>query len=131
MSTRDIQLERRAGQRFDFHVRVSVRIAGCEKEGTGFTQNLSAKGILFQTDFQLAVGDAVEIIVVMPSEITLGENMRVRCRGKVLRVTPSGVGAQSLAGVQIEGYEYLPDTEAAAGVRDSLLQESVFEETAL
>jgi hypothetical protein len=59
----------------------------------------------------------------MPSEITLGENMRVRCRGHVLRVvkpaqaspdsTPSAEAKIGVA-VRLEGYEYLSEmTEAS------------------
>ena len=48
---------------------------------------------------------------MMPAEITLTENMRVRCRGRVTRVLP----AQSKFGVAVhlEGYEYLSETESA------------------
>jgi hypothetical protein len=64
----------------------------------------------------------------MPSEITLGESMPVRCRGRILRVvrptSPSGPESarveakpcqskpsESKIGVAVrfEGYEYLPE----------------------
>jgi hypothetical protein len=113
MNTEQVQLERRAAQRFDLNLPVSVRLAGGEREGCGFTQNLSAKGALFHTDLPIADATAVEITLVMPSDITLAENMRVRCRGKVLRVLSSAVGTGSVVAVQFEGYEFLP--EAAGG----------------
>ena len=113
MSTEQVQLERRAAQRFEFHLPVSVRLAGRGREGCGFTQNLSARGALFHTDLPMAEADAMELTLVMPSEITLAENMRVRCRGKVLRVISSAVGAGSVVAVQLEGYEFLP--EAVSG----------------
>jgi hypothetical protein len=61
----------------------------------------------------------------MPSEITLGENMRVRCRGQVLRIAkPADKGwkpaadtgnksAETKIGVAVclKGYEYLPEAE--------------------
>jgi hypothetical protein len=64
----------------------------------------------------------------MPSEITLGENMRVRCRGSVLRIVkPAETGwkpalitevseaksAETKIGVAVclKGYDYLPETE--------------------
>jgi hypothetical protein len=34
----------------------------------------------------LSEGAEIELTLEMPSEITLGENMRVRCRGSVLRI---------------------------------------------
>jgi PilZ domain len=117
MSTDQVHLERRASQRFEFQLPVGVRLAGTEREGCGFTQDLSGRGAFFYTDFQVAEGDAVELTFVMPAEITLTENMRVRCRGRVTRVLP----AQSKFGVAvvIEGYEYLSESAGAAKVSTS------------
>ncbi len=56
----------------------------------------------------------MEITLVMPSMITLAENMRVRCGGKVLRVLSSAQGRGSVVAVQVEKYEYLPETEVAS-----------------
>jgi hypothetical protein len=48
----------------------------------------------------------------MPSEITLGEKMRVRCKGRVLRVTQSDGKTKSAIAVHFESYEYLATQEA-------------------
>jgi hypothetical protein len=120
MTTSQVQLERRSTQRFDFHLPVSVRLSGNpEREGSGFTQDLSARGALFYTDFPLSKGDAVELTLVMPSEITLAENMRVRCRGRVVRICPPGVASKCAVAVQLEGYEFLPETKSPAVERFS------------
>jgi hypothetical protein len=125
MSTDQVQLERRAAQRFDFQLPISVRLAGSEREGCGSTQNLCARGALFHTDLGLSAGDAVQLTLVMPSEITLAENMRVRCRGKVLRVLSSAVDSGSVVAVHLEGYEFLPeaDSGSSAFARISALHE--------
>lgn len=117
MSTDPIHLERRASQRFDFQLPVGVRLAGTEREGCGFIQDLSGRGVFFYTDFQVTEGDSVELTFMMPAEITLTENMRVRCRGRVTRVLP----AESKFGVAVhlERYEYLSPTESAAQVSAS------------
>ncbi|HYM08271.1 MAG TPA: PilZ domain-containing protein [Terriglobales bacterium] len=117
MSTDQVHLERRASQRFDFQLPVAVRLAGTDREGCGFTQDLSGRGAFFYTDFRVAEGDAVELTLMMPAEITLTENMRVRCRGRVVRVLP----AESKFGVAVhlEGYEYLSAAETAAQVSAS------------
>ena len=114
MSCEQVQLERRATQRFDVHLPVSVRLAGSDREGSGFTQNLCARGALFHTDLPLSEADAIELTLVMPSEITLAENMRVRCRGKVLRVLSSAVGNRSVVAVQLAGHEFLPETDGGS-----------------
>jgi PilZ domain-containing protein len=110
MTTPDC-LERRCGQRFDLHVPVSIKLAGSQHESSGFTQDLSARGAFFFTDFPLAQGEAVEITLVMPSEITLGESMRVRCQGTVLRVVQPSVGTQLGVAVHFSGYDYLSKSE--------------------
>ena len=116
MSTDQVRLERRAAQRFELHLPVSVRHPQTACEGCGSTQNLSARGALFHTDLQMAEADPMEITLVMPSLITLADSMRVRCRGKVLRVLSSGQGRGSVVAVQVEKYEYLQETTAASSV---------------
>jgi hypothetical protein len=127
----EVQLERRAAQRFEFHLPVSVRLSGSDREGCGFTQNLSARGALFHTDLPMAEADAMELTLVMPAEITLAENMRVRCRGKVLRAS-SAVGTGAVVAVQLEGYEFLPEAEGGSltFTRISALHEHPHEEEA-
>jgi len=106
MTTPDC-LERRCGQRFDLHVPVSIRLSGSQHEATGFTQDLSSRGSFFFTDFPLAVEEAVEVTLLMPSEITLGDSMPVRCQGTVLRVVQPSVGTKLGVAVHFTGYEYL------------------------
>ncbi|MGC2193573.1 MAG: PilZ domain-containing protein [Terriglobales bacterium] len=119
MTTNPDRLERRCGQRFDVHVPVSVRLSGSQHESSGFTQDLSARGTFFYTDFPLAPGEAIEVTLVMPSAITLGESMRVRCQGTVLRVVQPSVGTSLGVAVHFAGYEYLTDPAPAAETSDT------------
>jgi hypothetical protein len=67
----------------------------------------------------------VEIVFMMPSEITLAEAMRVRCRGKVVRVIrPVGSTACGVA-VRIEGYEFLPEPESLTNRSEYLVAATV------
>jgi hypothetical protein len=116
MNTDPIHHERRAAQRFEFHLPVSLHLSGTDREGSGFTQDLSARGAFLYTDFAVTVGDAIELTLVMPSEVTLAENMRVRCRGHVLRVSPAASGAKCGVAVHLEGYEFLPEGKSATEV---------------
>ena len=111
MDTVQGQLERRAAQRFDFQLPVSVQVAESNHKGKGFTQNLSASGALVCTDLPLSEADTIELTLIMPSEITLAENMPVRCRGRVLRVHSSGRDAKYATAVHLEKYEFLPEAE--------------------
>jgi len=128
MSTTPVHCERRAAQRFDFHLPVLIGIAGGQSEGHGFTQDLSGRGILLYTDFAVAEGDQLELTLRMPSEITLGESMRVRCRGRVTRVSALQTGGKSAVAVYLQKYEYLPENEVAAA-RDYGRVSSLHEDT--
>jgi len=122
VNTTQIHVERRAAQRFEFHLPVSIRVAGRDGEAHGFTRDLSARGAFFYTESALTEGDSVELTVTMPSEITLAENMRVRCQGKVTRSLT--VEGKFGAAVHIEKYEFLPgsaDEQPAAFERISAL----------
>jgi hypothetical protein len=109
-----VRIERRSTQRFGFNLRVRVRVPGRGHEAYGVTQNLSARGAFFYTDSALSVGDPIELTLVMPSEITLTDKMPVRCRGRVMRVAPPAGGNAYGIAVHLEGYEFLPEAEAAA-----------------
>ena len=123
MTTPPVRVERRAGQRFPYLLPISLRQVSPGIEGFGVTQDLSSRGVFFFTDVPLLEGAEIEITLRMPSEITLGENMRVRCRGHVLRVVkPAQASPDSTASaeakigvaVRLEGYEYLSEmTEAS------------------
>jgi hypothetical protein len=123
MSTEQVSFERRATQRFDFQIPVTIRLADEQTESSGFTQDLSARGALLYTDLAVSEGDAVELTLSMPSEITLTENMRVRCRGKVMRVCTDLTGTKFGVAVHLEGYEYLSEPDTAAVTRDAIVRD--------
>jgi hypothetical protein len=131
MNNPPVGVERRIGQRFAFNLPVSLRDVATAAEGLGFTQDLSSRGAFLFTDMALNEDAEVELTLRMPSEITLGENMRVRCRGRVLRIVkptdnnwkpasseseakPTETkSAETKIGVAVclKRYEYLPETE--------------------
>jgi len=127
MTNPPVSVERRVGQRFAFNLPVSLRDVTTAVEGLGFTQDLSSRGAFLFTDMALHEGDEIELTLKMPSEITLGENMRVRCRGRVLRILKAAdhqwrpaltvetetKSAETKIGLAVclNGYEYLPETE--------------------
>jgi len=86
MTAPPVRVERRVGQRFPFLLPVSFHDVASGTDGLGFTQDLSSRGVFFFTDTPLREAAEIELTLNMPSEITLGESMRVRCRGHVLRV---------------------------------------------
>jgi hypothetical protein len=140
MTTSPIQVERRAGQRFPYLLPLALRQISPALEGVGFTQDVSSRGVFFFSDAAVQEGSEIEITIRMPAEITLGESMPVRCRGRVLRVVKPAVMAHETGSavqhsetqhcetkigvaVRFEGYEYLsePSELAAAHARLSAL----------
>ena len=116
MNNDQIRLERRSTQRFDFQLPVTIRRVDGDREGYGFTQNLSARGVFLYSDFPVCDGEAIELTLTMPGEILLAESARVRCHGKVVRVVPTAGSSASGIVVQLEGYEFLPTAESVAEV---------------
>jgi len=127
MTTPPVRVERRSGQRFPYVLSISFRQDADSVEGVAFTQDLSSRGVFFVTDAPLTEGAAIELTLRMPSEITLGESMPVRCRGKILRIMRPASSVESVlasahaetkigVAVRLECYEYLPETRNAADV---------------
>jgi hypothetical protein len=126
MTTPPVGIERRVGQRFPYLLPLSLRQTETSIEGVGFTQDLSSRGVFFFTNAALTEGSEIELTLRMPSEITLGESMPVRCRGRILRTIrptatsiPDALGAAPAdtkigVAVRIEGYEYLPESSESA-----------------
>ena len=119
MTTPPLRVERRVGQRFPYLLATSFRQTKDGIEGVGFTQDLSSRGVFFLTDAPLTEGSEIELTLRMPSEITLGQSMPVRCKGHILRIVhPNGTSPVPASGaphakigvaVRLECYEYLPE----------------------
>ncbi|MBV9623697.1 MAG: PilZ domain-containing protein [Acidobacteria bacterium] len=106
-SAEPMRVERRGGHRFtEYQVPVLLRTTN-DLRGAGFTLDLSCRGALLRTDFPLTTGQIIEMRLVMPSEITLTEDMNVCCRARVLRLE-NDRGDRPAVAVKIEHYEFLP-----------------------
>ena len=110
-------VERRGAQRFEVHLPLAICFEG--RTVPGFTQALSGRGVFFYAETALPEGAVVELTFTMPAEITLTENMPVRCRGRVLPASVpqaghSQPGQRNGIAVQFDSYEYLPPNEPIA-----------------
>jgi len=133
MNSSPVRVERRAGQRFPYLLPVSFSQVSSTAplDGLGFTQDLSSRGVFFVTEASLSEGSEIELTLRMPSEITLGESMPVRCRGRILRIVrPGSAGSEAKIGVavRLESYEYLPDPASPSAARLSALHSQRDEE---
>ena len=91
--------EKRATRRFAMRLPVAVTYSdNGSQEKTAQTRDVSARGICFYVDSAIAPGSIIEFTLTLPPEITLTESIRVRCKGKVVRVD-DGDGKVAVAAV--------------------------------
>jgi hypothetical protein len=105
------QAEKRATRRFALRLPVSIGHNGDSASPTSAqTRDVSARGICFCLEAPLAPGSDVEFTLTLPPEITLTESIRVRCKGKVVRVEPELADAKVPVAAVIDEYEFLSES---------------------
>jgi len=105
------QQEKRGTRRFSLRLPVSVNYTGNEsQEKTAQTRDVSARGICFYIDGSIAAGSPIEFTLILPPEITLTESIRVRCKGKVVRVDEKPPESKVAVAAVIDEYEFLSGT---------------------
>src|SRR6202030_4612877 len=95
---------RRATRRFTLRLPVSVRYGENEQEHEAQTRDVSARGICFFVDSAIQAGSPIDFTLTLPPEITLTESIRVRCKGRVVRVE-GGTASKIAVAALIEQYE--------------------------
>ena len=101
--------DKRSTRRFPLRLPLSVRYGEGEPEHEAQTRDVSARGICFFVESGIQAGSPIDFTLTLPPEITLTESIRVRCKGRVVRVE-GGVppGKMAVAAV-IEEYEFLTE----------------------
>ena len=102
------QAEKRATRRFALRLPVSVNQNGSTAMSAQ-TRDVSARGICFYLEAPLASGSEIEFTLTLPPEITLTESIRVRCKGKVVRVEPGMADTKVPVAAVIDEYEFLAE----------------------
>jgi PilZ domain-containing protein len=104
------QDNKRATRRFALRLPVSVTYAQDGKqEKSAQTRDVSARGICFYVDAAIAAGSEIEFTLTLPPEITLTESIRVRCKGKVVRVEDTSPEGKIAVAAVIDEYEFLSE----------------------
>jgi hypothetical protein len=100
--------EQRSVPRVPVQVQVSIR-SGKSESSTGLTRDLSRNGIFFYTDSQIHEGSNLEMVLMLPPELTQGEKSWVCCQASVVRVeAASGTGQMGVA-ASIRNIATLPE----------------------
>jgi len=106
----ETEQEKRATRRFALRLPVSVTYSeNGSQEKTAQTRDVSARGICFYLDSAITAGSAIEFTLTLPPEITLTESIRVRCKGKVVRVDNNGPANKVAVAAVIDEYEFLSE----------------------
>lgn len=100
--------EQRGTRRIALTLPVAVRFEDTPApEMAAHTKDVSARGIYFYIDSHIQPGARLEFTLTLPREITLTEEIRVRCVGRVVRVESPTPGKVGIAAA-IDEYEFLP-----------------------
>ncbi len=104
----DIKVDRRSRKRIVAELPVRVRSAAVAAEVSAQTRDVSTNGVFLYTQSRLEAGCDVELILILPPELTSGEKCWVCCHARVLRVEP-GAGRAFGVAAQIQRIEVLPE----------------------
>ncbi len=102
--------DKRATRRFALRLPVAVRYGEDGNEHSAQTRDVSARGICFYVDSGIQAGSPIDFTLTLPPEITLTESIRVRCKGRVVRVESGGTNSKMAVAAVIDEYEFLADT---------------------
>jgi hypothetical protein len=104
----DSPSERRSRPRVTAHLPVSItQKGGVTTEGV--TRDLSNGGIFLYSDSAFDIGTELDLVVVLPPEITFGEKRWVCCQARVLRVEDRQPGGRVGVAASIQRFEVLPE----------------------
>jgi hypothetical protein len=101
--------ERRAGSRISTSVPARVRTAQ-GTDHTAQTRDVSANGIFLYTKSRMEKGTEVELVLILPPELTSGERCWVCCQATIVRVEENG--SEFGVAAQIQRMDILPELTA-------------------
>jgi PilZ domain len=104
----DPKSERRSRQRVPVRLGVSIRSPQGEP-ATGYTRDLSTSGIFLYADSEILVGSELEMVLMLPAQLTQGEKRWVCCQASVVRVEPGGEDGRFGVAASIRSIAALPE----------------------
>jgi hypothetical protein len=98
--------DRRAGTRIAARVPTRVRTANGADQAAQ-TRDVSANGIFLYTQSRMEQGSDVELVLILPPELTSGEKCWVCCQATIVRVEEDG--PEFGVAAQIRRMDILPE----------------------
>ncbi|MGH9649309.1 MAG: PilZ domain-containing protein [Terriglobales bacterium] len=100
------QPEHRIARRFPMRLPVAVRVSnGGLHEEVCITRDVSSRGIFFYSDTPLLRGADIEYVLTLPREMLMMDPVRIRYRGKVVRVEADSASQYGVAAT-VHRFEY-------------------------
>ena len=103
----DTPSERRSSPRVPVRTPVTIKPSNGGTKLTGFTRDLSQNGVFFYADSEIAEGTQLEMVLILPEELTAGEKKWVCCQASVVRVQ-AGDGKSVGLAASIDRMDVLP-----------------------
>lgn len=98
--------ERRSGRRIPARVPTRVRTAEGHDQ-TAQTRDVSANGVFLYSKSRMEKGSDVELVLILPPELTSGEKCWVCCQATIVRVEEDG--SEFGVAAQIKRMDILPE----------------------
>ena len=105
------KIDRRSGERVVATLPVRVRGNGANTESSAQTRDVSSNGIFLYTESRMVEGSDVELVLILPPELTSGEKCWVCCHARILRVE-QGPGKDFGVAAEIRRMDILPEIPA-------------------
>lgn len=100
--------EKRSHQRIPVSLPVSIKsTSGMQDKAQ--TRDLSSAGVFFYTNSKFAEGTDLEMVLVLPSDLTFGERRWVCCQASVVRVENSPELGNFGVAARIDRFQILPE----------------------
>jgi PilZ domain-containing protein len=100
--------DRRSRKRLAARVPVRVRSAAGNVELKAQTRDVSSNGVFLYTESRMTEGSDVELVLILPPELTSGQKCWVCCHARVLRVE-QGPGTDFGVAAEIRRMDVLPE----------------------
>jgi len=100
--------DRRSSPRIPVRTPVTIKTKNGGTKHTGFTRDLSQNGVFFYSDSEIAEGTQLEMVLILPAELTAAEKKWVCCQASVVRVQ-AGDGKSVGLAASIDRMDVLPE----------------------
>ncbi len=105
------KIDRRSRSRVVAKLPVRVRSTVATAELSAQTRDVSTNGVFLYTNSRMKEGSDVELVLILPPELTSGEKCWVCCHARILRVE-QGLGNDFGVAAEIQRMDILPEIPA-------------------